>query len=141
MNSGSLIDFSTDPEPPAGASQQSVPQETASPPVNGGGWASFDVVAPQKATQAASSASPLESVLAELSAPVSALVANFSISLIAGVDSSLRTNNGGQWPTANQHHLSLFSAADVKSINPSYNVPTVGAPNNQVSICACYKKL
>ncbi|XP_008808989.2 probable ADP-ribosylation factor GTPase-activating protein AGD14 isoform X2 [Phoenix dactylifera] len=131
VNSGSLIDFSTDPEPPAaGASHQSLPQETASPPVNGGGWASFDVVAPQKVPQAASSASPFESVLAELSAPGSAPVANFSISHVAGVDSSPRTNNGGQWPTANQHHLSLFSAADVQSINPSYNAPTVGAPNN-----------
>ncbi|KAG1367615.1 putative ADP-ribosylation factor GTPase-activating protein AGD14 [Cocos nucifera] len=133
VNSGSLIDFSTDPEPPAaGASHQSLPQETASLPVNGGGWASFDDVAPPKVPQAASSASPLESVLAELSAPVSAPVANFSISLVAGVDSSPRTNNGGQWPTANQHHLSLFSAADVKSINPSYNVPAMGDPNNQL---------
>ncbi|XP_029118766.1 uncharacterized protein [Elaeis guineensis] len=132
VNSGSLIDFSTDPEPPpAGASQQSTHQETASPPVNGGGWASFDVVAPQKAPQAASSASPLESVLAELSAPVPAPVANFSTSPVAGVDSFLKTNSGGQWPTANQQQLSVFSAADVKSINPSYNAPPMGAPNNQ----------
>ncbi|XP_058074747.1 probable ADP-ribosylation factor GTPase-activating protein AGD14 isoform X2 [Magnolia sinica] len=80
VNSGSLIDFNLDPEPPVAAASsdpftgqiQTVPQPTTSPSVDGGNWASFGFAGQEKAPQSPSNATTLESALSQLSAPETA---------------------------------------------------------------------
>ncbi|CAK7334908.1 unnamed protein product [Dovyalis caffra] len=76
-NTGSLIDFDADPEPPTSASipqaqQTTTPQSIAQPASasNDNNWASFDLAPDNKASQAPTNANPLESVLSQLSVPV-----------------------------------------------------------------------
>ncbi|KAF3441938.1 hypothetical protein FNV43_RR15854 [Rhamnella rubrinervis] len=73
-SSGSLIDFDADPEPPIPAAvpqaqQSTISQSTAQPAnsANDNNWASFDVVAQPKVSQAPSNVNSLESVLSQLS--------------------------------------------------------------------------
>lgn len=70
----SLIDFDADPEPPIPAAvpqtQQSNISQSAVQPTNStndNNWASFDVVAQPKVSQAPSNVNSLESVLSQLS--------------------------------------------------------------------------
>lgn len=131
VNSGSLIDFSADPEPPAaGVAQESFPQQTVSTPANSGGWASFDISSQQKAPEAASTAGDLESVFAQLSVHASTSEVNSAVSPAASIDSFPIANNGGQWPAA-QQQASTFPIASSQSTNPLVH-SLVGSLNNQV---------
>ncbi|XXG56078.1 hypothetical protein AAC387_Pa03g3587 [Persea americana] len=136
VNSGTLIDFSADPEPPVAAAPndlfaaQPVQQPTTAIPSDGGGnWASFDFAAQEKAPQAPSSANTLESALSQL-APGSAPVGNNSILPVGGVDSFVTASVGVQWPTMQQHQPSLFPTPDGRSA-PQQVAPVGGAPMNQ----------
>lgn len=73
-NSPSLIDFDADPEPPIPAAVPQAQQSTISQSTtqsansaNDNNWASFDVVAQPKVSQAPSNVNSLESVLSQLS--------------------------------------------------------------------------
>ncbi|XP_058111457.1 probable ADP-ribosylation factor GTPase-activating protein AGD14 [Magnolia sinica] len=131
LTSGSLIDFTADPEPPltippnAPVTGQSFQQPTA-PSVDGGNWASFDF-APQETTpQAPSSASSLDSALAQLSATATAPAGNMPTVPTGGVQSLV----GGQWPTVQQHPHSLFTTSGSQSTVQQF-APVGGAPHNQ----------
>ncbi|KAJ6834898.1 putative ADP-ribosylation factor GTPase-activating protein AGD14 [Iris pallida] len=129
VNDVSLIDFSADPEPSAlAAPQPSVPQttaaapqpsvlETTSSPSNAGDWASFDVASQQNVPQA----------------PGSTSMVNTSVLPISGVDSSPKSNNGGQWSTMQHHQPSLFPTGDSRSSIPTPNTH-VTALNNQARL-------
>ncbi|RDY05928.1 putative ADP-ribosylation factor GTPase-activating protein AGD14, partial [Mucuna pruriens] len=72
----SLIDFDADPEPPVApaipqAQQTTVAQLGMPANSNDNNWASFDVAPEAKASQGPSNVNPLESVLSQLSVPVS----------------------------------------------------------------------
>ncbi|TKY60906.1 Arf-GAP domain and FG repeat-containing protein 1 [Spatholobus suberectus] len=72
----SLIDFDDDPEPPVApaipqAQQTTVAQLGMPANSNDNNWASFDVAPEAKASQGPSNVNPLESVLTQLSVPVS----------------------------------------------------------------------
>lgn len=142
VNDVSLIDFSADPEPSvitapqpsvaqttAAAPQPSVLQTTSSPS-NAGDWASFDVVSQQNVPQAAANASTLGSSTAPLSQPGSTSMVNTSVLPIPGIDSSLTSNNGGQWSTMQHNQPSLFPAGDGRSAFSTPNTH-VAAFNNQ----------
>lgn len=72
----SLIDFDDDPEPPVAsaapqAQQTTVAQHGMPANSNDNNWASFDVAPEAKAPQGPSNVNPLESMLTQLSVPVS----------------------------------------------------------------------
>lgn len=130
VNSGSLIDFSADPEPSAtGAAQESFAQQTVFTPANSSGWASFDVSSQEKATEAASTSGDLESVFVQLSVNASTSVANSTISPAASIDSFPIANNGGQLPAV-QQQASTFPVASSQSANLLVHT-IVGSLNNQ----------
>lgn len=135
FNSKSLIDFDPDPEPPQAGAMQSVPQQSNSSPAIEGGWASFDSGSPQKPPQTATDSSTLESTLVQLSAPSSSAPApNFSTMTANAVNSFPKANNGGQWPTLQQHQqLSLFPDSNGQANNPLLATPVVTTQNNQVT--------
>lgn len=141
VNLGSLIDFTTDPEPPVTAApQQPIPQQTT--PSNGGDWASFDNVgqqtAPQTTTpQTATSAGTLESALAQLSTPGTAPMAHMSKLTLSGVDTSHKIN-GGKWPAAQQHQTSLFSADLSQPANPPFNAAVAGDQASLFVLCGLF---
>lgn len=138
VNSGILIDFSADPEPPAAAAPTDLfaaqavtqPPTTTIPSVGGGNWANFDFAAPEKAPQPPSSANTLESALSQL-VPGSSPEGSKSILPVGGVDSFVNTGVGAQWPPLQQHQPSLFTTADSRSA-PQQFAPVGGAPSNQV---------
>uniref|UniRef100_A0A2P2M5F6 Putative ADP-ribosylation factor GTPase-activating protein AGD14 isoform X1 n=2 Tax=Rhizophora mucronata TaxID=61149 RepID=A0A2P2M5F6_RHIMU len=106
---GSLIDFD-DPEPPVATSvpqaQQTTMPQSSSPPSstsNDNNWASFDNAPQVKISQAPSNANPLESVLSELSFPVS----------VAGQSSGIPSSSGSP--------VAAMSAGNVAAL------PTIGA--------------
>nr|CAD1824200.1 unnamed protein product [Ananas comosus var. bracteatus] len=133
FNSKSLIDFDPDPEPPQAGAMQSVPQQSNSSPAIEGGWASFDSASPQKPPQTATDSSTLESTLVQLSAPSSSAPApNFSTMTANAVNSFPKANNGGQWPTLQQHQqLSLFPDSNGQANRPLLATPVVTTQNNQ----------
>ena len=132
VNSGSLIDFTADPEPPvAAAPQQPIPQQNISAPLNGGDWASFDNAAQQKAPHAAANLGTFESALSQLSTPEPASTSQMSTLPTSGVGAYPKTNDIGQWPMAQQRQPSLFPANLSQSANPPFNAPVVGG---QVSL-------
>ncbi|KAI0496465.1 hypothetical protein KFK09_022782 [Dendrobium nobile] len=132
VNSGSLIDFSADPEPPAASlAQESFALQSGSTPANSVGWASFDVSSQQKAPEAASTSGDLESVFAQLSVHASTSVVNSAISPVASNDSFPIANNGGKWPAV-QQQVSPLPIASNRSTNPLVHT-LVGSLNNQVS--------
>ncbi|PKA57195.1 putative ADP-ribosylation factor GTPase-activating protein AGD14 [Apostasia shenzhenica] len=132
-NSGSLIDFSADPEPlVASAAQASSAQPTISIAGNSdGGWASFDVSSQQKALEATSSKGDLESVLSQLSIQVPSSGANPATPPIVNIHSSPKVNNNAQWATENQQLSSLPVGSTQLPIRP-VNTP-VGSLNMQVN--------
>ncbi|KAK1265026.1 putative ADP-ribosylation factor GTPase-activating protein AGD14 [Acorus gramineus] len=136
VNSGSLIDFSAEPDLPAASvstneplSSQVSPQKGTRPTTNSENWASFDFSAPGQAPQTAPSVVSLESALGQLSAPANIAVTNVPT---LPVDSFLNTTGGGQWLNGQQQqqHSSLAAAAGQTSFQP-FNQPVFGAPNNQ----------
>ncbi|KAK1312659.1 putative ADP-ribosylation factor GTPase-activating protein AGD14 [Acorus calamus] len=139
VNSGSLIDFSAEPDLPAASvstneplSSQVSPQKGTSPTTNSENWASFDFSAPGQAPQTVPSVVSLESALGQLSAPANIAVTNVPT---LPVDSFLNTTGGGQWPNGQQQqqHSSLAAAAGQTSFTSfqPFNQPVFGAPNNQ----------
>ena len=127
VNSGSLIDFTADPEPPvAAAPHQPIPQQNISPPSNGGDWASFDNAAQQKAPPAAANSGSLESALSQLSTPGPAPLSQVATLPTSGVGAYPKTNDMGQWPTTQQHQTSLFPADLSQSSNLPFNAPVAG---------------
>ncbi|XP_020220169.1 probable ADP-ribosylation factor GTPase-activating protein AGD14 [Cajanus cajan] len=162
----SLIDFDDDPEPPAApaipqAQQPNVAQLGIPANSNDNNWASFDVAPEAKASQAPSNVNPLESVLTQLSVPVSlpsqvsgaqgpvwgsaltitasgaSIVGGFSTFPASGasVTSGLTTstlNNAGQWASLQyQQHQPLFTAAGSQPTIQQSTPPIGGALNNQ----------
>ncbi|XP_043723938.1 probable ADP-ribosylation factor GTPase-activating protein AGD14 isoform X2 [Telopea speciosissima] len=88
-NSGSLIDFNADPEPPMAAAapqaqstppptSQSVPHPAMSSSTDSNSWASFDFASQEKVSQAQPNMNTLEFVLSQLSSPVAPPVGNIS---------------------------------------------------------------
>eukprot|EP00262_Sarcandra_glabra_P002995 TRINITY_DN1342_c0_g1_i1.p1 TRINITY_DN1342_c0_g1~~TRINITY_DN1342_c0_g1_i1.p1 ORF type:complete len:722 (-),score=138.14 TRINITY_DN1342_c0_g1_i1:441-2483(-) len=137
VNSGSLIDFNADPGPPVPTEQhasitgQSVPQPSTTPSIDGANWASFDLGKQEKAHQAPSNATTLESALLELSAPTTAPVGNMPALPVGAVDSFVKATQGGQWAIMQQHQRSLFPTADSHSTVSQFTPQVAGAPNNQ----------
>ncbi|RVX11073.1 putative ADP-ribosylation factor GTPase-activating protein AGD14 [Vitis vinifera] len=75
-NSGILIDFDADPEPPVAATvpqTQQPPVQTIAQPISSSNdnWASFDFATEAKVSQAPSNVNALETVLSQLSVPAS----------------------------------------------------------------------
>ncbi|KAJ9688491.1 hypothetical protein PVL29_014249 [Vitis rotundifolia] len=75
-NSGILIDFDADPEPPIAATvpqTQQPPVQTIAQPISSSNdnWASFDFATEAKVSQAPSNVNALETVLSQLSVPAS----------------------------------------------------------------------
>ncbi|MQL89510.1 hypothetical protein Taro_022070 [Colocasia esculenta] len=146
VNSGSLIDFDANPEPSVVAAPpplQPVPQPTNFP-VNGGNWASFDSVPPQKAQQPAANLNTVESALAELSVnPAGSSPSTFSN---PHVDLFSLTSDVGQGPVNQQNQRSLFQATPnqssvMHSSVPPFNPPPVVAPTSQASFREQYFSL
>lgn len=135
MNSGSLIDFTADPEPlVTGTSHQ--PQQAASASASDQNWASFDVPIPEIAPQVVSSSS-LESVLADLSAPGSIPTASNILNMpSSGINSSPATISGAHFPEGQQQLFSLFPATSGHTNNTPTNFPVMGIPNNEVLYCS-----
>ncbi|XP_039118533.1 probable ADP-ribosylation factor GTPase-activating protein AGD14 [Dioscorea cayenensis subsp. rotundata] len=130
VNSGSLIDFTADPEPlVTGTSHQ--PQQAASASASDQNWASFDVPIPEIAPQVVSSSS-LESVLADLSAPGSIPTASNILNMpSSGINSSPATISGAHFPEGQQQLFSLFPATSGHTNNTPTNFPVMGIPNNE----------
>ncbi|RVW34079.1 putative ADP-ribosylation factor GTPase-activating protein AGD14 [Vitis vinifera] len=88
-NLGSLIDFTSDPEPPNAATATQTQQPAAStvqtftPPTNssfgGDNWASFDSPVQEKGSQVASNANTLDSVVSQLSVPAASPAGNMML--------------------------------------------------------------
>uniref|UniRef100_A0A1D1YEC7 Putative ADP-ribosylation factor GTPase-activating protein AGD14 n=1 Tax=Anthurium amnicola TaxID=1678845 RepID=A0A1D1YEC7_9ARAE len=136
VNSGSLIDFNADPEPPVAAAPQPPAPQPINSPANGGDWASFDSVPQQKAPQAVSNLSTLESALAELSVPVAPPLSTVStLPNSTAIHFSL-TNDAGQGPIRQQNQPSLFPATQIQStvmqstMQP-FSPPSVVSPSSQ----------
>lgn len=135
VNSGSLIAFSTEPEPAVvEAPQQADPQQQTPASAGGRDWASFGAADQQKTPQVAANANSLESALAQLSIPESAPVGIMSTLPVSGVDSSPKTQDGGQLPNQSinqQQQPLLFPVAGSQSINQPSSLSAVESLNNQ----------
>ncbi|XP_043703700.1 probable ADP-ribosylation factor GTPase-activating protein AGD14 isoform X2 [Telopea speciosissima] len=88
-NSGSLIDFNADPEPPMAPAapqaqptppptSQSVPHPATSSSTDSNNWASFDFASQEKVSEAQSNVNTLEFVLSQLSSPAAPPIGNIS---------------------------------------------------------------
>lgn len=120
VNSGSLIDFTVDPPPPAAPQQHTSPENT-SLPSNDGDWASFDNVGQEKVSPAASNAGTVEFALSQLSTQGPATTSQVATSPTSGITASARTNDMGQWPQVEQQHqTSLFPANRSQPVNPPF---------------------
>lgn len=131
-NTGSLIDFDADPEPPAAASvpqaqQATIPQSIAHSPsaTNDNNWASFDFAPENKASQVPK-ANPLESVLSQLSVPVPGPGHILGLHSGAGAPATAAVGN----PT----NASLFASAGNTSMLPFNSVAPAATPVNNLSI-------
>ncbi|XP_077211757.1 uncharacterized protein LOC143846998 isoform X2 [Tasmannia lanceolata] len=138
VNLGSLIDFNSDPEPPAVAASSdpfagpSPQQPTMSPTSDGSNWASFDFATQEKAPQAPSNATTtLESALSQLSAPAPTPAGNPSTLPLGGVDPFVKTTDGGQWSTMQQPQPSLFAGVGTRPPVQQFIPQVTGTPNNQ----------
>lgn len=160
----SLIDFDDDPEPPVAPAipqtqQTTVPQFGMPANSNDSNWASFDVAPEAKASKGPSNVNPLESMLSQLSAPVSlpsqasgaqgtvtesALTATaagapigssfstFPVSGASGLMTASNHNNAGQWASLQyQQQQPLFTAAASLPTIQQSTLPVGGALNNQ----------
>lgn len=118
VNSGSLIDFTADSQPPVAATTEQPTQQNIFLPSNGGDWASFDNVGQEKVSHAAVNAGSIESTLSQLSTlgPANtSLVASLPTS---GIGASVKTDDIGQWSQVQQHQTSLFPANVGQHMNP-----------------------
>ncbi|KAL3021884.1 hypothetical protein AAZX31_05G217100 [Glycine max] len=125
----SLIDFDDDPEPPVASAIPQAPQTTVAKhgmPANSNdnNWASFDVAPEAKAPQGPSNINPLESMLTQLSVPVS-LPSHVSR---AQGDSHVATANSGSCAT----RLLIFNDSSVSRAGPltgsALTTTAAGAP-------------
>ncbi|XP_047159547.1 probable ADP-ribosylation factor GTPase-activating protein AGD14 isoform X2 [Vigna umbellata] len=133
----SLIDFDDDPEPsvtPAiTQAQQTTVAELGMPAnSNDNNWASFDFSPEAKAPQGPSIVNPLESVLIQLTVPVS-LPSQVSRAQGPLTGSTLTaTAAGGQWASLqNQQQQPLFTAAASQPSIQRATPPAGAALNNQ----------
>ncbi|XP_014505475.1 probable ADP-ribosylation factor GTPase-activating protein AGD14 isoform X2 [Vigna radiata var. radiata] len=133
----SLIDFDDDPEPsvtPAiTQAQQTTVAELGMPAnSNGNNWASFDFSPEPKAPQGPSIVNPLESVLTQLTVPVS-LPSQVSLAQGPLTGSTLTaTAAGGQWASLQyQQQQPLFTAAASQPSIQQATPPVAAALNNQ----------
>lgn len=126
-NSGSLIDFDVDPEPPIAAAVPQAQQTFVTQPTgnsatstNDNNWASFDVAPEAKVSQAPSNVNTLD-VLSQLSVSVS-------------VPGHVSGNPGGagSLTTATSSNLTMLPNTGVSAFAPVGNIPalpfTAGAP-------------
>lgn len=132
VNTGSLIDFDADPEPPAAASipqaqQTTIPQSIAhsSSATNDNNWASFDFAPENKASQPPK-ANPLESALSQLSVPVSGPGQIFGLHSGAGAPATAALGNAA--------NASLFAPAGNTSMLPFNSVAPAAMPVSNLSI-------
>ncbi|CAN6456329.1 unnamed protein product [Victoria cruziana] len=136
VNSGSLIDFSAEPEPPVTAAQpvpfssHAISQPSATPSVASNDWASFDNSSQEKAAATSNATKPV-SVLEQLSVQTSAPVTNTSTIPVGVVNPLLTTGMGGQWQVSQQQQTSLFPGTVGQSANVQFAQPVNVVPNSQ----------
>ncbi|XP_072956640.1 uncharacterized protein [Typha angustifolia] len=133
VNSKSLIDFDSDPEPFHAGVAKSVSQQINPQPVVDGGWASFDTSGPQKVPEVTSSTNTLASAFGQWAAPgASTPGTSFPTQPVTEATFFPKVTDGGQWSNTQQHQLSMFPVASSQANNPqSSNMPVVAALNNQ----------
>lgn len=162
-NLGSLIDFTSDPEPPSAATatqtqQVAAPMFQAFTPTNssfaGDNWASFDSPVQEKGLQVSSNANTLDSVVSQLSVPTSPVkmptlsssgsaaaptavsAGNISSMPVGGGNSFISSNNLQQWSHVQQSQHSPFPINDNQITAKLTNASVGGGSNNQVSVMA-----
>ncbi|XP_039143029.1 probable ADP-ribosylation factor GTPase-activating protein AGD14 isoform X2 [Dioscorea cayenensis subsp. rotundata] len=138
-NSGSLIDFNINSDPPV-SSTQHVPQQTVSPLASSENWASFDVVPQQKASQTSANASSIQSSLDQLLVPAIAPTGNMPSPPVSGVHALSGNNDTRQIPVMPQNQADFFAAGNTRSALPPSDISMTWGPsvaqNMQVNLTA-----
>ncbi|CAI0389894.1 unnamed protein product [Linum tenue] len=129
----SLIDFDSDPAPTAAAAAPQAQQTTSTQPAaptlaasNDNNWASFDFAPAPKASEAPANASPLDSVLSQLSAtpsvpgPTQIIPNGFGTMPVTGNGGNAPVPEAGQWATTQHQQPSLTPA---QSTSQQYSAP------------------
>ncbi|RWR73841.1 putative ADP-ribosylation factor GTPase-activating protein AGD14 isoform X3 [Cinnamomum micranthum f. kanehirae] len=137
VDTGSLIDFDADPEPPPATAPndpstgQSVQQPTMSSSIDSM-WASFGFGTQEKAAHSPPKAKTLESSLSELLAPTTAPVGNMPLSPNSGVNSAVKAGDGGQHLTTQKNQPASFTAYETTQSGVPQSIPQHGgAPSSQ----------
>lgn len=137
VDTGSLIDFDTDPEPPPATAPndtstgQSVQQPTMSSSIDSM-WASFGFGTQEKAPHSPPKAKTLESSLSELLAPTTAPVGNMPSSPNSGINSAVKAGDGGQHLTTQKNQPASFTAYETTQSGVPQSIPRHGgAPSSQ----------
>ncbi|XP_043698661.1 flocculation protein FLO11-like isoform X2 [Telopea speciosissima] len=138
-NSGSLIDFNADPEPPVASvapqaqptpppppTIQSVPQPATSSYTDSNNWASFAFGTQEKVSQVPS-VNTLESVLSQLSAPPISNMSSFPVS--TGAPATVPVGNVSMFPPS----AGLTAASLGVSTSHGHGAPAV-APSGNMSM-------
>lgn len=125
-NSGSLIDFNINSDPPV-SSTQHVPQQTVSPLASSENWASFDVVPQQKASQTSANASSIQSSLDQLLVPAIAPTGNMPSPPVSGVHALSGNNDTRQIPVMPQNQADFFAAGNTRSALPPSDISMVNS--------------
>lgn len=123
LNTASLIDFSTDIEPPV-SHPESLPQTL---PANGGDWASFDSSLEQKAAQVTATINPLDPTLVFHSVSADAPVSNATLPAVAASPFQAPST----FTTVQQNVPPLFPTSLSQSSIPSITQSIVGNTSNQ----------
>ena len=141
-NLGSLIDFTSNPEPPAAATATQTRQSAAStvqaftPPTNstfgGDNWASFDSLVQEKGSQVSSNANTLDSVVSQLSVPAPSPSGNITFPtsgtvLISSVESMSKLSLGsvGVTTPVNMSILPPGGSAAATAATPASNLSSM----------------